>query len=236
MCDFRDNQYSSYYEVDYSIVANKGTASPFVRYMHSKVEKHSLINDESRTLEIAAGNGEHLSHRRNVGSQYVVSDYNPRLLVNAQNRFEDSDFKTSLNFVVADIYSLPFDDESFDQLIVTCLLHHLSDLTKAFIEMKRVTRQDGRITIYVSCDPGVVNRFIRKLVIMPRARKYSKINYEYFIATEHFRHFSSIRTILKNFFANDLIYEFFYPLKIKSWNFNAFCIFEIKKVGINGQG
>jgi ubiquinone/menaquinone biosynthesis C-methylase UbiE len=235
MSNININQYDSYYEADYSIVANRGTASPFVYYMQSKVEKHSTTSDEAKILEIAAGNGEHLSYRRSIGKFYVLSDYNPRMLENAKNRFNNSDFKNSLRFVLADIYSLPFDDESFDQLVVTCLLHHLADLNKAFTEMRRVIKPEGRITIYVSCDPGLVNRIIRKLIIIPRAKKYSKIDYENFIATEHFRHFSSIRTILRNFFCNDSIREFFYPLKFKSWNFNAFCIFEIRKVGENDQ-
>jgi ubiquinone/menaquinone biosynthesis C-methylase UbiE len=233
MSNFNDNQYSSYYEVDYSIVANKGAASPFVRYMHSKLEKHSLTSNQSKVLEIAAGNGEHLSHRKSIGSQYVLSDYNPRLLANAKNRFQENKFYSSLSFVVADVKLLPFEDETFDQLIVTCLLHHLTDLTQAFAEMKRVIKKEGKITIYVSCDPGLANRIIRKLVIEPRARKYSKIDYGEFIATEHFRHFSSIRTILKKFFYHDQIHEAFYPFRIKSWNLNAFCIFEIKKDSTN---
>jgi ubiquinone/menaquinone biosynthesis C-methylase UbiE len=235
MSNLNNNQYSSYYEVDYSIVANRGIASPFVYYMHSKVEKHSTTSDKAKILEIAAGNGEHLSHRRTIGNLYVLSDYNPRMLENAKNRFKNSEYKNSLSFVSANIYTLPFDDESFDQIVVTCLLHHLADLNKAFMEIKRVIKPKGRITIYVSCDPGVVNRIIRKLIIIPRVRKYSKINYENFIATEHFRHFSSIRTILRNFFYDDSIREYFYPLKLKSWNFNAFCIFEIRKGELNDQ-
>lgn len=231
--NFNNNQYSSYYEDDYSIVANKGAASPFVRYMHSKLEKHSLTSIGSKVLEVAAGNGEHLSHRKAIWNHYVLSDYNPRLLSNAKSRFQESKFKSSLSFVVANIYQLPFEDETFDQLIVTCLLHHLTDLTQAFAEMNRVIKQDGKITIYVSCDPGLVNRIIRKTIILPRARKYSEIDYGEFIATEHFRHFSSIRTILRKYFHHDQIREVFYPFRIRSWNLNAFCIFEIKKVLIN---
>jgi SAM-dependent methyltransferase len=53
----------------------------------------------------------------------------------------------NVEFRLADVHELPFDDQSFD--IVTCrrAAHHFVDIRKAIDEMKRVLKNGGRLVI-----------------------------------------------------------------------------------------
>jgi ubiquinone/menaquinone biosynthesis C-methylase UbiE len=48
---------------------------------------------------------------------------------------------------VADIFALPYSDESFDHLFVCFLLEHLQDPLKALLKLKRVLKTGGSITV-----------------------------------------------------------------------------------------
>jgi ubiquinone/menaquinone biosynthesis C-methylase UbiE len=42
---------------------------------------------------------------------------------------------------IANVESLPFQDNSFDRVIATCLFHHLENPTKGFEQIRRVTKE-----------------------------------------------------------------------------------------------
>ena len=133
-----------------------------------------------------------------------------------------------IKYKVADVQNLPFKTSSFDRVISTCLLHHVNDVEKALLEIKRVTKKsDGLISIYLSCDPGILNRLLRSLLIMPKARKLGFSEYEIFIAREHKNHFQSIDSMINHVFKGQNIHKKYYPFYIKSWNLNVFVIYQI---------
>lgn len=49
--------------------------------------------------------------------------------------------------VVLDAHNLPFKDESFDNIVLFDVLHHLHDLFSFFSDAERVLKQDGRILL-----------------------------------------------------------------------------------------
>lgn len=53
--------------------------------------------------------------------------------------------RTNVSFRVADVYSLPFEDDSFDVVFAHQLLQHLADPVAALAEAMRVTRPGGLI-------------------------------------------------------------------------------------------
>ena len=57
----------------------------------------------------------------------------------------------NLSFQVADIYDLPFDDDSFDLVFSSAVTEHLSDPVRALRELRRVTRTGG-ITAVIRTD------------------------------------------------------------------------------------
>ena len=133
-----------------------------------------------------------------------------------------------VKYEVADVQNLPFNKSSFDRVISTCLLHHLNDVEKALSEIKRVTKKGGLVSIYLSCDPGILNTLLRRLLIIPKARKLGFDEYPIFIAREHKNHFSSIESMISAVFKGQNIRKKYYPFYIKSWNLNTFCIFQIQ--------
>jgi ubiquinone/menaquinone biosynthesis C-methylase UbiE len=54
---------------------------------------------------------------------------------------------TNVTFRKADIFMLPFDDESFDHVFVCFVLEHLHNYREAIAELKRVLKSNGSITI-----------------------------------------------------------------------------------------
>ncbi len=58
-----------------------------------------------------------------------------------QNRFLNVEFKT------ADLFDLPFEDESFDHVFVCFVLEHLQDPIAALESLRRLLKKDGSITV-----------------------------------------------------------------------------------------
>jgi SAM-dependent methyltransferase len=65
--------------------------------------------------------------------------------------------------VVLDAHHLPFKDESFDNIVLFDVLHHLQDLSSFFSDAERVLKQDGRILLMepnISLGSFLVYRFL----------------------------------------------------------------------------
>lgn len=53
----------------------------------------------------------------------------------------------NVSFAVADLFDLPYEDESFDHLLVCFVLEHLADPASAIRALLRVVRRGGTITV-----------------------------------------------------------------------------------------
>jgi ubiquinone/menaquinone biosynthesis C-methylase UbiE len=228
---------SNYYENEYTYVANSGVANFFTGFTHRALETKSSVKTRKlgSWLELGAGFGQHLQYLRVVPESYTLVDFDPKLIDKGKTLAKGlpDNLRNSVEFKVGDCEKLTFEDNSFDHVTVTCLLHHLSDLESALMEIRRVLKIQGTASIYVSCDPGILNRILRKVIILPRAKKVSFDNYSLFIAREHRNHFASIDVILRSTFVNDKVKRTFFPFRFHSWNFNAFVIYEIRKIQIS---
>ncbi len=219
-----------YYKEFFDETANSGFNGYLFNFTHKKLELIPLqSNGQKRdaslkVLEVGAGAGQHLRFVEKTYAKYVMADINPSLLLknNRESKLAKVEYK------VADVHHLPFKQGSFDRVISTCLLHHLNDTEKALNEIKRVTKNGGLVSIYLSCDPGILNRFLRRLLLMPKAKKLGFSEYVVFIAREHRNHFQSIKVLIQEVFKGQKIQLKYYPFGIKSWNLNTFCIFQIQ--------
>lgn len=228
-----------YYSNFFDDTANKGFNGFLFNFTHKMLEiipprarlslfslplsKNKKSTDAYYVLEVGGGSGQHIKFVKYF-SEYVLTDLNSSLLPK-NNR--DSKL-AKIKYKKADVQNLPFKKESFDRVISTCLLHHLTDVEKALLEIYRCVKIGGLVSIYLSCDPGILNRLLRRLLIIPRARKLGFRDYEIFIAREHRNHFQSIESMIKQVFKHQNIQQTYYPFHIKSWNLNTFCIFQIQ--------
>ena len=215
-----------YYDMFYSkIVGTKSTGilNYLWKYPHLLLEKPFKTNIGKKIIEVGAGKGEHLNFVTSDFSQYLLTDIN----------------ESSLNEIVLD-KNLPFNtktintekinfkDNYFDRLISTCLLSHLENPEKAICEWRRVVKNEGHISIYLSTDPSIVLRIFRKLTTKQKAKSLGYFGYDLFIAREHKISAHSLIEIIKYNFRNDSVKIIFRPFCINSWYLNLLCVIQIR--------
>jgi ubiquinone/menaquinone biosynthesis C-methylase UbiE len=63
----------------------------------------------------------------------------------------------NIEFRVADIENLDFDDNSFDIVMAHHVIYHASNKDKALKELKRVVKNDGMVTVTTNSDSHMLN-------------------------------------------------------------------------------
>jgi len=84
--------------------------------------------------------------RNSPEAAFTSVDISPDSLAQAREKAVEYGL-TNVRFQVQDIASLPFPDESFDHVFVCFVLEHLPDTGPALVELKRVLRPGGTITV-----------------------------------------------------------------------------------------
>ena len=121
------------------------------RFSTNKYSWHRWVFDQfnlspkSRILELGCGPGTlwlQNVHRIPDDWDITLSDFSLGMLQEAQRTLRDSHRHSK--FVVVDTQSIPFEDESFDTVIVNHMLYHVPDRNKAFSEIHRILKPSGR--------------------------------------------------------------------------------------------
>jgi SAM-dependent methyltransferase len=108
----------------------------------------SVFGAGERVLEAGCGTGAQtkILASRNRETSFTSIDLSPQSLAKAHE--EAMRFGLSnVDFHVADVYGLPFDNHSFDHGFVCFLLEHLKDPEGALAEVARVVRPGGTVTV-----------------------------------------------------------------------------------------
>lgn len=212
-----------YYKDHYSKVLNSGLVGKVSDLTHVSLEKgfkHDAFY--ARVLELGAGEGQHLRFVKHGYDEYIQSDLRINNLID-KSKYSDGKVVTQM----VDASNLEtFEDDSVDRIIATCLLAHLAEPLKSLQDWRRVTRKNGRISIYVPCEPGVLLRVTRAL---STARKASRYVDEPLIRhyLEHRNHYLGMNAAIKTAFKSDRIETSTYPTKLLSWNFSLWKVYTI---------
>lgn len=205
-----------FYENNYNDIVSKSIFSLGHKYMHTKMEIKEKPEEYERVLEIGVGFGEHKKYI-NYGKFVYGIDL----------KIHQSKIKESYLFSQGDAQSLPYKSKIFDRVIVTCLLHHLSNPIKALQEIKRVVNPkfDNQITILVPCDPGIGYRLSRIGIRF----KLKKSNFDHALIhyLEHQNSYPAIDTAIKYVFGDEKVKVTYYPFRLKSWDLNIFSVYNI---------
>lgn len=103
--------------------------------------------DDSRVLEAGCGVGAQTVTlaRKSPGARIVSVDISGESL-NAARAVAEKAGLTNVEFLKADIFSLPFDHESFDHVFVCFVLEHLPRPDQALVALKGLLRPGGTFT------------------------------------------------------------------------------------------
>jgi ubiquinone/menaquinone biosynthesis C-methylase UbiE len=96
------------------------------------------VTSVERILEIGAGRGEYYRFVTNDFSEYLMTD------ISDWGRSEIevlAETDCRIKFEVQDMQNLTFEDESFDRVIVSCVLAHVDEPYVALSEVKRITKK-----------------------------------------------------------------------------------------------
>jgi ubiquinone/menaquinone biosynthesis C-methylase UbiE len=227
MTDSKRGNVDLYYREFYSKMMghdSDGILSILWKYPHRLMEKPFKSNQDLKILELGYGEGEHLGFVKSNYSSYLATDLDEERLDRVAG-----DLPANVSTKACDANKLPFEDESFDRLIATCLIAHLSDPEGALNEWRRVTKVGGHLTIYVPCEPGFSLRLFRKLFTAPKAKKLGFEGFNLYISRDHRNDAFRTLNIASEVFSEDRIKYVFRPFFIRSWYLNLFSLLQIQR-------
>lgn len=102
----------------------------------------------SRVLEVGCGVGAQtvILAKNNPETQILSLDISTASLATAKARAEEAEY-SNVSFLQGDLFSLPFEDETFDHIFVCFVLEHLSHPQKALEYLKCILKTGGSLTV-----------------------------------------------------------------------------------------
>ena len=108
----------------------------YYNFMYNRIP--SQIGDKE-VLEIATGPGMLAKHVASASKRMIATDYAQGMIKEAMK----GKYPANLTFEVADATALPYEDNSFDVVLIANALHVMPNPEKALSEIDRVLRADG---------------------------------------------------------------------------------------------
>lgn len=97
---------------------------------------------DSRILDIGCGTGNYTDIMQKITKSKTYGvDQSEGMLLKAREKNE------KINFVKGDALSIPFENDFFDFIYMTDVIHHISDIDKMFFEIYRVLKPNGKVCI-----------------------------------------------------------------------------------------
>jgi len=115
-----------------------------VQRMYTRYRFASNFCKAKEVLEVACGSGQGLGYLANVAQKVVGVDIDQELLDLAQKQYAK---RKNIQLYKADAEELPFEENSFDVVIIYEALYYLSEPDKFIRQAKRVLRPGGILLI-----------------------------------------------------------------------------------------
>ena len=206
----------------------------FMKYWHEVLPRRYGVVDEfnhhyvvktasknfARTLEIGAGNGEHLKYEKLNAAQkghYIAVDIRENMVAELRKQFPE------IRAVVGDCQQrMDFEDGYFDRILAIHVLEHLPNLPAAVREMHRLCDKNrGVLSIVIPCEGSLAYSIARKISAQRIFEARYKQSYRWFIEREHINLPHEIFEELSHYFA--LASSSYFPIPIKA-EFCNLCI------------
>ena len=194
------------------------------RWQHRLLSPKAYINCE-KVLEIGPGYEPHIKYKKLNYKDYYCLELETNLKYQEYytKNFPDVKFNTYGG------EKLNFDDNYFDRIILSHTLEHIPDFENFLLELNRVLKKNGVMSIASPCDNGFLWRLGRYLLkkTYHKFKKTSEIDYDYLLAKEHVNTIFQITAVLKKKFK--IQSELYLPFRIKIIDINLFHICHISK-------
>jgi SAM-dependent methyltransferase len=131
----------------YSIIESQRLADQ-ANTLSQLLHHDSIFRPAGSVLEAGCGNGSQtvILAPQNPECSFTSIDIAEDSLAKAEKKIKARDIR-NVRFQKADVFKLPFKDESFDHIFVCFLLEHLPEPLKALTALKRVLKKGGTITV-----------------------------------------------------------------------------------------
>jgi len=204
-----------------------GFSGLLLRQSHRQLASfgNSKARKEGRVLEIGAGRGEHFKFVNNGFQEYIMSDISNWGLKDIHSILQEN---INVRFEIQDVQRLSYLDSVFDRVIMSCVLSHVEDPYESLSEIRRVTKPGGIISFFVSADPSLLLRLIRRFLTTPKIKNLS-IPYKLYNALSHRNACSNLIEISKYVFADDHVNVRYLPFRIRAWNLSTHVIVDVIK-------
>ena len=212
---------TEYYRFFYEQVVGKKSSSLMgylSSYPHKLLEKPFPSNTNFVILELGCGQNEHFKFVAQDFTRYYALDL---------NRPKQNPTHPNFEFIESSAANVPLGSSSVDRVVLTCLLLHLDDPEKVLLEIKRVLKSPGFVSIYIPTEPSIFLRLFRVISSKRRARKLGYEGYDLFIARDHVTYFSRVLTLITYHFSGFDLSIKYRPFFIPFWNLNAVCVIQI---------
>jgi len=209
-------------------------SNDFVQYWHEVLPRRYGVIDEfnhkyvvrnapenfTHTLEIGAGNGEHLKYEKlNLAQKlnYVAVDIRENMITELRKQFPE------INSVVGDCQTrMDFEDGYFDRILAIHVLEHLPNLPAAVREMSRLCDKNrGVLSIVIPCEGSLAYTLARKMSAQRIFEARYKQSYRWFIEREHINLPHEIFSELSTYF--EISHARYFPIPINA-KFCNLCI------------
>lgn len=134
-------------ENNYSIITElpgyKASEEQFQRFCNRYYFASQFCNNKE-ILEVACGSGQGLGHLAKKATKVVGGDVDENVLKYAQKQYKD---RKNIELTLFDAHKIPFNDNSFDVVIIFEAIYYLKNFKKFLEETKRVLRKNGLLII-----------------------------------------------------------------------------------------
>jgi ubiquinone/menaquinone biosynthesis C-methylase UbiE len=122
-----------------------------------RLERNGIALDDvsgKSLVDVGCGGGRYAAAWRNLGASPVLGlDISPKNVETAQRRIQEAQLDR-IRFEVADVLSIPLEDNSFDVAFSNGVLHHTWDWKRGVGELLRIMKPGGLGWLYVIEKPG----------------------------------------------------------------------------------
>lgn len=210
---------TNYFESQYSELIQDGAGESFNKLIHKKLEKNLNAQFYGVVLELGSLNGYHKQFVKHSYDIYYETDIlikeTQHVSTNYIRKFQDAE------------NLMNFSDNSVDRILATCLISHLKDPEQCLIEIKRVIKKGGIVSIWVANDPSIL---LRILQIFFRKRKFKKygLDYDSLQFRQHISYYTRIDFLINDVFSDCNVKKTQMPFRRLWYHFNLVTIYQIE--------